>query len=82
MRRSNPAQVISLERLAATTVPVLGLVGGNDPYQRDFERLRAAMPSLRLSVIEGASHNEAPSRPEFARVVLDFLLARSGRQGG
>jgi pimeloyl-ACP methyl ester carboxylesterase len=82
VRRSNPAQVVALERLAATAVPVLGVVGGNDPYLRDFERLRAAMPSLRLSVIEGASHDEAPSRPEFARILLDFLLARSGRQGG
>jgi pimeloyl-ACP methyl ester carboxylesterase len=79
VRRSNPAQVIALERLAATTVPVLGVVGGNDPYLRDFERLRAAMPALRLAVIEGASHDEAPNRPEFARAVLGFLGAQTAR---
>lgn len=82
VRRSNPAQVIALEQLAATTVPVLGVVGGNDPYLRDFERLRAAMPALRLTVVEGASHDQAPKRPEFARAVLDFLRAQSARPGG
>ncbi len=79
VRRSNPAQVVALERLAETKVPVLGVVGGNDPYLRDFERLRAAMPALRLSVVEGATHDEAPHRPEFARAVLDFLLTQSAR---
>jgi len=82
VRRSNPAQVISLERLAATTVPVHGIVGGNDPYLRDFEKLRAAMPGLRLSVIEGASHDQAPKRPEFTRAVLDFLAANPARTAG
>lgn len=82
IRRSNPAQVIALEKLAATTVPVLGVVGGNDPYLRDFERLRAAMPALRLSVVEGASHDQAPKRPEFARAVLEFLAAHPARAGG
>jgi pimeloyl-ACP methyl ester carboxylesterase len=79
VRRSNPAQVVALERLAATTVPVLGVVGGHDPYLSDFERLRAAMPSLRLVVVEGADHGEALNRPEFARAVLAFLQAQSGR---
>jgi pimeloyl-ACP methyl ester carboxylesterase len=82
VRRSNPAQVIALERLAVTTVPVLGVVGGDDPYLRDFERLRAAMPGLRLAVVEGASHDEAPNRPEFARALLDFLLTQSARGRG
>jgi pimeloyl-ACP methyl ester carboxylesterase len=82
VRRSNPAQVIALERLAATPVPVLGVVGGDDPYMRDFERLRAAMPALRLAAVEGASHDEAPKRPEFARAVLDFLRVQSGKPGG
>jgi pimeloyl-ACP methyl ester carboxylesterase len=79
VRRSNPAQVIALERLAATTVPVLGVVGGDDPYLRDFERLRAMMPTLRLSVVAGATHDEAPHRLEFARAVLEFLQAPSRR---
>jgi pimeloyl-ACP methyl ester carboxylesterase len=81
VRRSNPAQVIALERLAATTVPVLGLVGGNDPYVRDFERLRAAMPAMRLSVIEGASHGEALQRPEFARTLIHFLSDQTAKPG-
>ena len=82
VRRSNPAQVIALERLAATKVPVLGVVGGDDPYLRDFERLRAMLPALRLAVVEGATHDEAPHRPEFARAVLDFLQAQPARPGG
>lgn len=79
VRRSNPAQVIQVEQLAAAPVPMLGLVGTADPYLRDFERLKAARPSLQLVTIDGASHGSAPGRPEFSRAVIDFL--RANRMG-
>ncbi|MBI0534385.1 alpha/beta hydrolase [Roseomonas sp. KE2513] len=75
VRRSNPAQVIAVEGLAAAPVPMLGVVGTADPYLRDFERLKAARPALQLVTIEGASHGTAPGRPEFVRGVADFLRA-------
>ena len=75
VRRSNPAQVVTPAQMAAVTVPTLGVVGTADPYLREFEELKAAMPQLQLVTIEGASHGSAPGRPEFVRAILDFLRA-------
>jgi pimeloyl-ACP methyl ester carboxylesterase len=56
VRRSNPDQVVTEAQMRAVTVPTLGIVGTADPYLREFEELKAAMPQLRLVAIEGASH--------------------------
>jgi hypothetical protein len=45
---------VKIAGLAATPVPTFGIVGTADPYQRDFERLKEAMP---FTLIDGASHN-------------------------
>ena len=65
VRRSNPAQVVGLAEMSAVKVPTLGIVGTADAYQKDFERLKAAMPQIQIVLIEGASHAAAPERPEF-----------------
>jgi pimeloyl-ACP methyl ester carboxylesterase len=77
VRRSNPDQVVRLTDLAATKVPTLGIVGTADPYLKDFERLKAAMPQLALVQIDGASHGSAPNRPEFVTALKAFLAAHS-----
>lgn len=79
VRRSNPAQVVTVAQMAAVRVPVLGVVGTADPYLREFQALRAAMPQLELVTIEGASHGSAPGRPEFVRAILGFLRAHPMR---
>ncbi len=78
VRRSNPAQVVTLAQMAAVAVPTLGLVGTADPYLGQFLELRAAIPQLQLVTIEDASHGSAPERPEFAQAVLAFLRAHPG----
>ena len=45
--RSYPDQVVKIADLAASPVPMPG----------DLERLRAGMPLLTLTLIDGASHN-------------------------
>lgn len=77
IRRSNPAQVVTLEQMAAVTVPTLGVVGTADPYLSHFLKLKAVMPQLDLVTIEAASHGSAPGRPEFTQAVLAFLRAHS-----
>jgi alpha-beta hydrolase superfamily lysophospholipase len=56
--------------MAAVRVPVLAVVGSIDPALAGVNELKAAMPSLKVVVIEGASHisadeRGAPRRPEF-----------------
>ena len=68
--------------MRAVTVPTLGIVGTADPYLREFEELKAAMPQLRLVTIEGASHGAAPGRPEFIQALQAFLAAHPAPPGG
>jgi pimeloyl-ACP methyl ester carboxylesterase len=79
VRRSNPDQVVTEAQMRAVTVPTLGIVGTADPYLREFEELKAIMPDLQLVRIEGASHGNAPSRPEFSQALLAFLAAHPAR---
>lgn len=79
VRRSNPDQVVTLAEMAAIKVPTLGIVGTADPYQKDFERLKAAFPQMTLVLIEGASHGGAPSRPEYVQAVKTFLAQHPGQ---
>lgn len=81
VRRSNPDQVITLQALSAIPMPTLGIVGTADPYLRDFERLKAAMPTLDLVTIPGASHGSAPAAPEFKAAMLRFLAAHPAPAG-
>jgi pimeloyl-ACP methyl ester carboxylesterase len=73
VRRSNPDQVVTEAEMRAVMVPTLGIVGTADPYLREFQELKAAMPQLELVTIEGASHGSAPGRPEFLAALLKFL---------
>jgi pimeloyl-ACP methyl ester carboxylesterase len=79
VRRSNPDQVVTEAQMRAVTVPTLGIVGTADPYLREFQQLKAAMPQLELVTIEGASHGSAPGRPEFVQALLAFLTAHPAR---
>ncbi|MGE0718017.1 MAG: alpha/beta fold hydrolase, partial [Alphaproteobacteria bacterium] len=73
VRRSNPDQVVTLAQLGALTMPVLGIVGTADPYQKDLDKVKAALPAMTLVKIDGASHGSAPGRPEYVAAVKEFL---------
>ena len=72
-RRSNRGQVFATEALAAVRVPVLGIVGGDDPYRASFDELSEVLPRLTLVVIEGADHPSAAGRSEFVEALAGFL---------
>jgi pimeloyl-ACP methyl ester carboxylesterase len=82
VRRSNPDQVVPIERLAGVPMPALGIVGTADPYLRGFEQLKAAMPALQLVTIPGASHGSAPGTPQFREALLAFLQAHPASTTG
>ena len=75
VRRSNPDQIVTEAQMRAVTIPAIGIVGTADPYLREFQQLKSAMPQLQLVTIEGASHGSAPGRPEFSRALKEFLAA-------
>ena len=75
LRRSMRETVVSREQVGANKVPTLGIVGSDDPALKDFRELQKLLPALKLVVVDGASHLATPTRPEFMRSVLQFLMA-------
>jgi pimeloyl-ACP methyl ester carboxylesterase len=72
--RSRSTQVVTESQLRQVTVPTIGIVGGNDPRLQSVQALKQTMPALlKITVIEGANHGEARTRPEFLRAVREFL---------
>jgi pimeloyl-ACP methyl ester carboxylesterase len=68
-----PAQIRSLK------VPMLGLAGSNDPNLADLRQMQKINDSMRLVVINGATHDGergAMRRPEFVAEIRRFITAR------
>jgi pimeloyl-ACP methyl ester carboxylesterase len=64
--------------VAAIKVPVLGIVGSADGNLRGFRELQTLLPSLKLVVIDGATHagdRAAARRPEFVEAIRQFIDA-------
>jgi pimeloyl-ACP methyl ester carboxylesterase len=80
--RSRPNQVVSLAEMAAIKVPTLGIVGTLDPTKKPVEELKAALPQMKLVLIEGASHASAPGRPEYIKAVKEFLAEHPASTDG
>ena len=65
-------------KMKAVKVPILAVVGSNDPGLSGAKNLQSAQPSVKLVVIDRATHagdTGALKRPEFSAAILDFLAA-------
>jgi pimeloyl-ACP methyl ester carboxylesterase len=63
-------------KMRRVQVPVLAVVGSDDPGLEGAKDLKSVLPSVKLVVIEGATHAGAKgalSRPEFIAAILEFL---------
>jgi pimeloyl-ACP methyl ester carboxylesterase len=63
--------------VSAIKVPVLGIIGSLDNV-RSMKQLQTILPSLKLVVIEGATHagdRSAARRPEFVSAIREFVGA-------
>ena len=76
-----PESLVEPQSRFLTDLMGRGVVGTADPYLGDFRRLKAAMPRMELVTIEGASHGNAASRPEFREALLRFLAAHPAAAG-
>jgi hypothetical protein len=66
------------EEMAVTRVPVLGVIGSLDGGLRGIRQLQTVLPSLKVVVIEGATHvgdRGAAKRPEFVEAIRQFIDA-------
>lgn len=65
--------VVRPEQMKSVQVPVLGIVGTDDPYTDDFHELEQIMPKLEVKRIEGADHSNTTARREFSTELLRFF---------
>ncbi len=82
--RGTPDQVVTVEQVAAVNVPTMAIIGSADPTIENVNKLKRAMPKLKVVTIEGATHSGergAHKRPEFVQALQEFLKAHSSKKG-
>lgn len=78
--RSLPDLAITEAQVAALKVPTLAIIGTADPSIEGVNKLKKAMPALKVVPIEGARHITAFGRPEFIAALQEFLKANSTKK--
>ncbi len=74
--KSMPSLQWDEAKMRRVQVPVLAVVGSNDPWLEGARDLKSVLPSVKLVVIEGATHAGATGalyRPEFIAAIRAFL---------
>lgn len=63
--------------LKANKVPVLALIGDDDPFKSQVDNMKGKLADLTTVVIKGADHMDAFERPQFLRALQQFLAAHT-----
>lgn len=71
---------ITEAQVAAINAPTMAIVGTADPNIGGVNKLKKAMPKLKVVTVEGATHLNAFGRPEFIEALQEFLKANSMRE--
>lgn len=61
-------------QLETNTVPVLALIGENDYFKVEVDKMASVMNNLEVLIIPKADHMQAAGRPEFITGLLGFLI--------
>jgi pimeloyl-ACP methyl ester carboxylesterase len=81
LTRSRAGHAITPAAAAAVTVPTLAIVGSDDPQRRGTEALAALRPSVKLVIVDGATHAGERGilrRPELIAALREFLVGHPG----
>ncbi len=71
--------VLSEEDVRSIRVPLAVLVGANDRFMPNVQRLARVRPSTEVTVIPDSDHATAPTHPKFSEALLNFLLTQKRR---
>lgn len=71
---------VTEQQLRNNRVPTLALIGDKDPLKVTVDEMAEVMPHLTVTVIPGADHFRAYSRPEFIRELKGFLAGHSPKK--
>jgi pimeloyl-ACP methyl ester carboxylesterase len=67
-------RVLSEEEVLRIHVPLAALIGANDRFMSNVQRLYRVQPGMELTIIPNADHSTALSHPKFGEALLAFLL--------
>jgi pimeloyl-ACP methyl ester carboxylesterase len=76
--RSRGEQIVSAAEMATVRVPTLGIIGSADANLAAMQQFASVLPTLKVVVIEGATHSGAlgvTRRPEFVENFRAFTAA-------
>lgn len=73
LRLAEKELIVSKVSLANIDIPVMAIVGSEDPALEALNEFKDILHSLELVVVEGESHNSLPIHPEFMERVKEFL---------
>jgi pimeloyl-ACP methyl ester carboxylesterase len=71
---SRGLRILSADKVHRIKIPMALVIGADDAFLPDAQRLARAVPTTKVVMIPGASHDTAISHPKFAEAVLAFLL--------
>jgi pimeloyl-ACP methyl ester carboxylesterase len=71
-------RVVSEEDVRRIRVPMAAVIGENDRFMANVQRLSRVLPTMQVTVIPEVNHATAPADPKFAQALLAFLLKQKG----
>jgi pimeloyl-ACP methyl ester carboxylesterase len=70
---SRGLRVLSANDVRRITIPLAVIIGADDLFMADAQRLARAMPKTEVVVIPATNHETAIWHPQFAQALLAFL---------
>lgn len=71
-------RVLTAEEVRSIQVPIAILIGANDRFMPNVQRLSRVLPHTKVTVIPDADHATAQGDPKFREALLTFLLTQKG----
>lgn len=71
-------RVLSEEDVRGIHVPMAVLIGANDRFMPNVQRLSRVLPKTQVTVIPNVDHATTPSHSKFGEALLSFLLKQKG----
>jgi pimeloyl-ACP methyl ester carboxylesterase len=68
------------EQIKGVKLPLLAVVGANDPLRAGVDELKKQLPDTKVVVIDKADHVTAFNRDEFVSAIKDFLDAHKSKK--
>jgi pimeloyl-ACP methyl ester carboxylesterase len=77
VRLGQKDMIVTKQSLSDLKIPVLAIVGSEDPALEGIQNFKNTFPFIELDVVEGGTHLSTPERPEFLESIQEFITRNS-----